>query len=377
MVRILTITDSLSERAGGLSHATLNLAKSTAIQWPEASFIILSQEDGPQLGYLNSLPANLNIKTINCFRNPIYPWSKGLVDLIDSINPDLVHLRGLWRQPSLACYMWKKSNPEKPLIVQTAGMLEPWARKRNQWLKTVYYQFIERKLISQCDVIHATSLQEVSTLHCLGLDSRKIRLIEEGVFMPPRDKISTSKTVSPRKLLFLSRLHPVKGVEMLLEALAMLRPRGWICQIAGMGNPSYEYYLRKRTERLHLQNLVTFLGPISGQEKHRVLAEADAFVLPSFSESFGIAIAEAMSWGLPVLTTSATPWHVISDERLGWIVNPNLNSLSRALFELCLSSPEDLSIMGQKSRQYIMQNYDWCVISAKMAALYQELLSAA
>ena len=375
MVRILTLTDSLSERAGGLSHATINLAQSTAQQWPSAEFLILSQQDGSEIQCIDQGIANLTVRAVPCLRNKLFPWSRGLAQSVEAFCPDLIHLRGLWRQPSLVSLRWKKNHPGSPLIVQTAGMLEPWARSRNRWLKSIYYRIIEQKLIEKCDLIHATSEQELETLQSLGIDQSRIALVEEGVFLPPRQPMTSPVSGLPRKLLFLSRLHPVKGLELLLDALSMLRPRGWICQIVGMGQADYELQLKQKASRLNLGDLVHFCGPLSGEAKQRVLADADAFVLPSFSESFGIAIAEAMSWGLPVVTTTATPWQVLADQAMGWWVPPSLNELSEALFDLFQSSDSRLHLMGLRSRQYIEHRYDWMVISQKMSAIYRSLLS--
>ena len=375
MPKILTLTDSLSERAGGLSHATLNLAVSTAQQWPEAEFSILSQKDSSEIHCAYQHLSNLRIQAIQGFRNELFPWSRGLPQAVEAWQPDLIHLRGLWRQPSLVSLRWKQQYPHKPLIVQTAGMLEPWARSRKRWLKSAYYHLVEQRLIEQCDLIHATSEQEVATLKRLGIEASRIILVEEGVFLPSIDVLQASASGrSTRRLLFLSRLHPVKGVELLLEALSMLRPRGWVCQICGMGQSDYELKLRSQVARLHLGDLVHFSGPLSGKAKQRVLAQADAFVLPSFSESFGIAIAEAMSWGLPVVTTTSTPWQVLADQDMGWCIPPSLNGLSEALFELFNSSDSRLSSMGYRSHQYIAQHYDWRVISQRMIGIYQSLL---
>lgn len=154
----------------------------------------------------------------------------------------------------------------------------------------------------------------------------------------------------------------------------MLRPKSWKCQIAGMGHSDYVQYLQQLVSDLHLNDSISFLGSLSGDKKKNAFSEADAFVLPSFSESFGIAIAEAMSWGLPVVTTTATPWKVLSDQQMGWVVSPDLNALTFALFDLFNASDEQLSAMGQRARSYIRKHYDWSEISLKMLNCYDLLL---
>ena len=377
MTKILTITDSLSERAGGLSHATVNLALSASHHWKDSQFFILSQKDKSEISPSPSeCPDNFHIISVPCLRNKIFPWSFGLGNAVQKIDPDLIHLRGLWRQPSLTCLDWKIHNPDKILIVQTAGMLEPWARSRSKTLKSIYSQFIENRLISCADYIHATSEKEVHTLLKFGIKLDRIQLVEEGVYMPINPHSNCSKEKSPRKLLFLSRLHPVKGIELFLDAWSLLRPDGWICEIGGMGEPAYVNFLRNYVDRLSLDKSVFFLGSVSGTTKQQALSTADAFILPSFSESFGIAIAEALSWGLPVITTTATPWRAIAERGMGWYVEPNLESLSLALFEMTQSSGADLHSMGCAGRSYISTNYDWSVVSQKIVKLYQSVLRA-
>ena len=375
MSRILTITDSLREQAGGLSHATLNLAYACALNWPNADFLVLSQADKNEITPPECLPANLDIKSVSCFRNVFFPFSKRLSEQVDAWNPDLIHLRGLWRQPSLTCLQWKINNPNKALIVQTAGMLEPWARSRKRFLKSAYYSLFEHQLLKICDKVHATSPREMQTLVEMGVEPSKCFLVEEGVFLPSQESSFSLSESRIRKLLFLSRLHPVKGIELLLDAWAMLRPRGWVCQIAGMGHPSYVHKLKEKTSCLHLLDSVFFLGPLAGKAKKKIFSEADAFVLPSYSESFGIAIAEAMSWGLPIITTTKTPWNVIDDCDMGWLVEPTVHDLTQALFALTQCSQSSLKLMGTRSREYIAKNYDWSVISRQMISIYRSLLT--
>ena len=147
MAHILNITDSLSERAGGLSHATLNLAVSTSAKLPSHKITILSQQDSTEVDLnLRFCPPNLSIEKVGCFRNPIFPYSPRLYDSISSLSPDLIHLRGLWRQSSFVCRNWKLQHPDCQLVVQPAGMLEPWAINRNGLSKSLYYHLFESSL---------------------------------------------------------------------------------------------------------------------------------------------------------------------------------------------------------------------------------------
>ena len=179
-----------------------------------------------------------------------------------------------------------------------------------------------------------------------------------------------------RKLLFLSRIHPKKGIELLLEALALLRPTQWICQIVGMGEAAYVAALKARIKVLNLDSVVEFVGPLYGAQKERAFQEASAFILPTYSENFGIAVAEAMSWGLPVITTTETPWSVLENPAMGWCVKPELNPISYALYQLFAKSPQELVVMGKVCREYVSHRFSWESIGMKMSEQYDQVLAS-
>lgn len=373
-MNIVALTDSLGESAGGLSHATLNLATSVAAFRQEDHLSILCHEDQEEIDRNVALPDNFKIVKQPCWRNAIYPVSMGLAAQLDALQPDLVHVRGLWRQGSLVARHWKKRYPDRKLIVQSAGMLEPWARKRNSWLKRLYFSYAESRLFDSCDAVHATSTAEAKNLRMLGIPADKIFIIEEGIFMPPEAQLHRLQLSGPRKLLFLSRIHPKKGIELLLEALALLRPTQWICQIVGMGEAAYIAALKARIKVLNLDSVVEFVGPLYGAQKEHAFQEASAFILPTYSENFGIAVAEAMSWGLPVITTTETPWSVLENPAMGWCVKPELNPVSYALYQLFSKSPQELAVMGKVCRQYVSHRFSWESIGMKMSEQYDQVL---
>jgi len=376
-MNIVALTDSLGESAGGLSRATLNLAMSVAACRKEDHLSILCHKDQEEIDRGVALLDNLKIFKQPCWRNGIFPVSLGLASQLEVLQPDLVHVRGLWRQGSLVARHWKRRYPGRKLIVQSAGMLEPWARKRNSWLKKLYFSYSESRLFDCCDAVHATSTAEAQNLIMLGIPHNKVFVIEEGIFMPSEPQLDQPQISSPRKLLFLSRIHPKKGIEMLLEALALLRPTQWVCQIVGMGEAAYVGALRAKIQALNLENVVEFVGPLYGRQKERAFQEASAFILPTYSENFGIAVAEAMSWGLPVITTTETPWSMLENPAMGWYVKPELNPISYALYQLFSRSPQELMLMGQRCRDYVSNRFSWESIGIKMSKQYDQVLALA
>ena len=173
--------------------------------------------------------------------------------------------------------------------------------------------------------------------------------------------------------MFLSRIHPKKGLELLIDAWALVRPLNWKCRIVGMGDPSYIRQLRNKAKLLYIADQLTFDGPLYGAAKDHAYQSSNAFILPSYSENFGIAVAEAMSWNLPVITTNQTPWNVLNDENLGWYIDPSVNAVSRALFELSLKTDRQLLNMGSNCRDFVAQNFSWGSIGATMNTFYDTL----
>lgn len=375
MVKILTLTDSLSVLAGGLANVTFNMSLKIANNWPESEQIILCQKDSYEMDASISLPANMRVIKVGGVRNAVYPWARFLFKEAETIKPDLIHLRGLWRQTSLACLALKDKYPDVPLVIQPAGMLEPWPLSKNKFKKSIHYSLFEKNLLNLCDCIHATSSMEVDSLISLGIDSSKIINISEGITIPDASIVTNRLECDPRRLLFLSRIDPKKGINLLLDAVSQLRPRNWVIDIAGgCSDIHYMNQLLRSIDRLDLSSLINILGPLTGFAKDNAFQSAHAFVLPSYSENFGIAIAEAMSWGLPVLTTTGTPWSVVANDNLGWYVNAEINTVTHALYELLQSPQSSLNEKGSRARSYVSDHFSWDIVSNKMINIYQSLI---
>lgn len=375
-MKIVALTDSIGESAGGLAHATYHLAVAVSKESSTKDISILCHTDSDELDTTAKISDffQLEICKVKSFRNPVYPLSFTLGKHLQDLNPDIVHLRGLWRQGSFVSLQWKDRFPSKVLIVQPAGMLEPWARSRNLLAKKLFFHFIESKLFDICDYVHATSTAEAQNLIDLGIPSSKVFVIEEGIPLPP--VFHRSNSSNPVKtLLFLSRIHPKKGLELLIDAWALVRPVNWKCRIVGMGDSSYIRYLRNKMKLLHISDQLIFEGPLYGESKDYAYQSSHAFILPSYSENFGIAVAEAMSWNLPVITTNQTPWSILTNNNLGWYIEPTINSVSRALFELSLKTDQELINMGSNCRDYVSKKYSWSAIGSKMNKFYDKVFN--
>jgi glycosyltransferase involved in cell wall biosynthesis len=295
-------------------------------------------------------------------------------DELLAVKPVVAHVHGLWDAGTYAAMRLLRSR-EMPLVYTPRGMLEPWAL-RQRWLKKKAFLLAYLKpILSHADLLHATSVEESHTLRALGL-RQPIAVIPNGIDLTVESKRSAGgpRQTVPRRLLYLGRLHPKKGLENLLRAWARLERRGWHLSIAGIDEGGYAQRLVTLANELGISDTVDFPGPQIGTDKRRFLASGDAFVHPSFSENFGIAVAEAMAAKLPVVATIGTPWRCLADNRLGWWVEPTPEALARTLAEVMQTDPAVLADMGRRSRDYVARTFAWPAIGAQMAACYDWLL---
>ena len=188
-----------------------------------------------------------------------------------------------------------------------------------------------------------------------------------------------------RWLVFMSRLHPKKGVDVLLRAWRTQQrttgqqdnrtTRGPVLVLAGSDLIGYRKDIERMIKELGLEDSVVITGEVAGEEKDCLLANADVVVLPSYSENFGIVVAEAMSWGRPVIASTGTPWREVADVGAGWWVKPEEDALAGALAESLGKGREELDAMGAKGRVLVAERYTWAAPAAKLLGAYEEPLA--
>ncbi len=365
-MKILFLTESLSTTMGGLATGTITLAIGLAKHIPEEKHLILVHEDNQNSSFEEEyiLPKNLSVLKLKTFGPKQYPIALDMQKNINKFNPDVIYLKGLWRQTSLEAYFWKKKNPSKILIISPAGMLQPLPLKNKRILKILSWFLIEKRLLKISNAIHSVSKIERDSILNAKISPKKNIYIPEGTNI--KNNIKDKRNVFSKKLVSISRIAPIKGLEVLLESCIDLDFNEWKFFIYGNGDIKYINKIKNLITQYKLENKVILNDAIFGLKKDIVLKDASAFILPSFSESFGIAIAEAMSFGLPVLTTTKTPWQVIKKKKLGWYIKPEISSLRKALKDLFKCSQEELEEIGERSKLFISKKYDLMTTSKQM-----------
>lgn len=216
----------------------------------------------------------------------------------------------------------------------------------------------------------ATSRQELESVRRLRIGT-PVAVIPNGVDMPTA---LTHSQARERKFLFLSRIHPIKGLPDLIEAWAKVRRPGWRVVIAGPDEAGHLDEIRDQIDTLGLGRDFEFTGLVTGARKEALFAEADVFVLPTYSENFGIAVAEALARGVPVVTTTGAPWEDIETWRCGWWVQPGVDGVARALVAAMNTPREELSEMGKRGTQLVKEKYSWNQIGCVAFKAYQWML---
>ncbi len=287
------------------------------------------------------------------------------------IQPDIVHTHGMWLYPHASSYRYSFRN-HVPLIVSPRGMLEPWAFSYKAWKKRPIWWLYERAALQSARVLHATASQEAAGLRSLGL-TPPIAVIPNGVDLPGLGGRETSRD-GRRMALFLSRIHPVKGVNNLIQAWCTLRPAGWRLVVAGPDEVGIERELRDMVAQAGAGDDIEFAGPVFDTAKSRLLQQAELFVLPTFSENFGVAIAEALAAGLPVITTTGAPWGELESHGCGWWVDIGVEPLVAALRTATGLSQERLACMGEQGRRLVSDRYAWSCVAERMQSVYEWVL---
>lgn len=281
--------------------------------------------------------------------------------------PDCVHLHGIWSPKLARCFLaWRQRGV--PCIVSPHGMLDPWALSHKWLKKRVAWHVYQKRLLDRAVLLHGTSEREVRQFKTLGLKPPSA-LVPWGVNTPPpRGPIGRR---GERTALFVGRIHPVKGLPMLIEAWGRVRPVGWKLRIVGPDEAGHRTEMEATVRQVGVASVVEFAGELTGPAKVAAYASADLFVLPSYAENFGMVVAEALAHSLPVVTTTGTPWSLLPARGCGWCVAPTVDHIAQVLSTATALDDETLRAMGTRGREWVANEFNWQQAANKMKAAYQ------
>lgn len=312
--------------------------------------------------------AGVKIKFFETSVTRWFPLLKEFKLFLLAEKPDIVHINGIWSPQN---WGFQKVAQELGIkvILSPHGMLEPWILAQNPWKKKLGLFLYQNIAIQRAVCLHATAQMEADNIRNLGFKT-PIFIIPNGIDLS--DIKEVKEYYGTKKMVFLSRIHPKKGIELLLEAWRNSNTEAWTLEIAGNGD---ENYIQKLIRSAADIKNVIFVGAKYGEDKWDFLRSADVLILPTHSENFGIVIAEALAVGVPVITTQGTPWQDLEINQCGWWINLSVEVLQKTIEKVTYTSSKTLEKMGNQGRKLVAEKYEIKVVTNEILGLYQKVLN--
>ena len=387
-MKILTFIVDIDNTHGGPSRSVPMLVKGLAEESVDVTLMIFRTDD-MNTHALDGTTAKLKIwEPDTAFKN--------IEDYILSEKFDLIQMQSMWAPAYHKVAKIARSH-NIPYIITPRGMLEPWSLSQSKWKKKLALWFYQMNDLKKAACIFTTAEMEAQHVRDLGVNV-PMSVIPNGIETAGY-ACRTSMDGVKKQILFLSRIHVKKGIEILIDAFRKVTEEGlgetlevsdWSVVIVGNGESEYIDSLKRKVESLGMQECVKILPPVFGEAKTKLYQESSIFCLPSYSENFGMVIAEAMSCGVPAITTNGTPWQLLNgdcstmgaslevlgeNKRTGWCIDLSVDNLSNALKEAMSMSAEDLYEMGQRGNKLVNENFNYRSVAKKTKALYEWIIN--
>jgi poly(glycerol-phosphate) alpha-glucosyltransferase len=399
-MKVLSVLESASRVDGGIFEAELALQRELARAPGMVVEVVALRDEFSEADAARWLPLKPRVAEVRGPRG--FGYSAGLMDLMDR-EADLAYCAALWKYPAWAVMRWQNMT-SKPVIVAPHGSLDTWALQNSRWKKKIASLLFKTKQLKQATCFRALCQAEADAIWAYGLKQR-IEVVPNGVELPENlTTEDTENTERKKKLLFLGRIHPKKGLSGLLKTWAQIQnpksgiqnSREWQLVIAGWDQGGHEGELIELCSELGLSVVqrskhvpcsataqevegadVVFYGPAFGGEKDQLLRGADAFVLPSFSEGLPMSVLEAWAYGLPVVMTPECnlPEGFVSGAALEIRNEEMENAKWDGLWALLDMSDSDRIEMGGRGRRLVEKKFTWPKVASQMKALYEDILS--
>ncbi len=340
------------------------------------------EQDGYQIRYFPCSPFRRYKFSVNLLR-----WLS-----IHGNEYDIAHLHALF-SPVISGAATVARRQKIPYILRPLGTLDPADLRKKNAMKQVYTALWERGNLAGAAAIHFTSAEEAKISERFGVKTRDL-IIPLGVSLPGMDgeltpgkrqeqgkKIREKLGITGNRtlVLFLSRIEPKKGLDVLLPALEKLLAQGlefdFVLAGSNPQDPEYEEQIKAQIAASPLADCTTLPGFVRGEFKVSLLQSSDIFVLPSYYENFGIAVAEAMAAGTAVcISRGVYIWEDVLEAGAGWVGNGTVEEMAQLLSE-AVANPQECQQRGEKGQAYAATHYDWDAIAQQTLEAYREILA--
>ena len=373
-LKILVLTASTSRKAGGLLGAVSALCKK--IQSDLNVFGLMGANTLADKHFWGDVPVK-SFKINGYLFFSFFGYSRSLTNAVLNFKSQILHLHGIWMYPHWLALKWQKKI-KRPVIISPHGMLDPWAVQNSYWKKKFVGVLFANKALRKANCIHALCISEYKAIRSYGL-TNPVAIIPNGIDLP-KGHYNKVQSKSQKSLLFIGRIHPKKGLKLLIEAIHILKSNNdnfikqWQINIVGWDQEGHEDELKSLCTNYNLENEINFLGPLFGDKKAEVLKNADAFILPSFSEGLPMSVLEAWSYQLPVLMTKECNLTEGFDSNAAIEIVLTAGDIAEKLIYLNNMSMRDHIKMSNNAFELVKEKFTWDIIAQDMQKTYEWLI---
>lgn len=364
-LRVTHIVPAISNEASGPSYSVVRLCESFVADGQDVTLAALDW--APMLeqpAFLKTFPLGLGPRRLG--RSPAMKrWLAA-----ESGSMEVIHNHSLWMMPNV--YSGQIARQYKiPLVVSPRGTLSEWAMQSGSMVKKVFWPLLQYPSIVHATCFHATANSEYEDIRRMGF-RQPVAVIPNGIDIP---ELLPKVEKDRRTLLFLGRIHPVKGLDILLPAWGEVQNRfpDWYLKIVGPDNRGYLTEMQRLANELRLQR-IEFSGALFGDKKWRAYRDADIFILPSYSENFGMSVAETLAAGTPAIVSKGAPWSELNTHNAGWWIDIGVDPLVACLEQALEKSRDTLIEMGLHGRKWMEEDYSWEHVGTQLIETYLWIL---
>jgi len=381
-MRVLHVSSSLDAVSGGTAIALQGLAKAQTSAGMDVSVVATWQSTSGEPAAEELRQSGIKARVIGKAHGRLSNHPD-LIPIVTEMvkQADVVHIHALWEEIQHQAG-WVARELGVPYVFSPHGMLDPWSLEQGRWKKKLYMMWRLRKDLNHAAAIHFTSERERDLADVLQLRSATKFVEPLGIDLTEFQKLPETRGLFVQKfpelkdkrlLLFLSRLHHKKGLDLLIPAFAQSAPPDWAMVIAGP-DEGYLQIARQLARHHAIDARVVFPGMLYGADRLAALADAALYVLPSYQENFGISVVEALAAGKPVIISDQVNIHpFISAARVGAVVPALLEPLSTALREWMNNQPlRDQA--ASRAVQLVQEKFDWRVIAQHWQTHYRQIV---
>jgi glycosyltransferase involved in cell wall biosynthesis len=383
-MQVLFLTPYIGSNYGGIPKAVEELAAAIGSLGIKLDLITTNANNSEKISVtLNKWidKKYYRIRYFPCWHHHDFVVSLSLMNwLIQNIaDYDIVHTNTIFA-PIVSFVHWLCQLHHIPYIATPHGMLEPWALSYKAWKKRFYYNLIEQPALQKASAIQVIANVEAHNVKSLGLEH--IVTIPNGIHRPEFETLPIPEifyqqfpvTRNKVLILFLGRIDPKKGLDLLAPAFAKVYnkfPQVHLV-VAGPDNIGFMTTVQSYFQQVGCLDAITFTGMLTGKLKYASLAAAHLYIAPSYSEGFSMSVLEGMASGLPCVITTGCNFPEAATAKAAYVVDINVDAIADALIQ-CLSHPQQAKAMGDRARDFIFQNYTWEKSAQKLLQVYESM----